>query len=298
MEKIKITASYDCLITSKEQQLFVKEGQSVYCKDNEILSIYPTGKTKQKVSFCLDTSHATDTQFFKVATLNEKKVFFLTNGQICESRQISILKIDQQPCKIEIGKNLIEIEYGHNKKIVSLSESYNKYNVGVLSTNAYILLTNENKQELLFYSTKNNEVEAIEGDEIKISSNLITLTKNLENIARHIIQQEYLATEEGLIKKDSHIDYHNGRPIICTVPQTVPYAFLQAMEVGDLQLASSYLDLPLRRRIDQQHLQQYFGQIQQFFHIEKEKYLVLSLNEKQIYNFCLNDNKISEIEKI
>jgi len=124
------------------------------------------------------------------------------------------------------------------------------------------------------------------------------LSKTLDNIARHIVEEEYIITNQGLVKKSQAINYANGRPIIVTAKEVIPYAFLQALQVGDISLASSYLDISMRRKIDDEHLKEYFGEIQSFYAIDLQTYFVKTRDSKDIYKFTLIDNKICEIDNI
>ena len=109
------------------------------------------------------------------------------------------------------------------------------------------------------------------------------------------MHEEYNVTAQGIILNSKQIDYQNGRPVLCSAPQIVPYAFLQAIEVGDFDLASSYLDVPMRRRVDKEHLESFFGKIKNFLQIDNDIFAVFG-NEKSLFKFT--ENKISEIDKI
>ena len=106
-----------------------------------------------------------------------------------------------------------------------------------------------------------------------------------------------MVTADGIVKRASQIDYSGGRPIVCTVPETVPYAFLEAIQVGDYSLASSYLTLAMKREVDEEHLAEFFGEILYFYPIDLTHYAVKTKQEKRVFEFTLRDNKIEEISE-
>lgn len=295
MKNYKIISPYDYLAIIDNKEVFVEQGQTLEFENNTSLSIYPCKENSTAFSFNLENSQ--DCDFFSTSKLDDNKIFYFEDGNICKNYFISTLTIDDHECKFEIGEEKIVITYLNYKKELHLSNKFDKYQVGSMSSSAYILLTSKESQTLFIFDCKRGKINLLQGDQIKINSTNILSTKNLDNIARHTIEEEYLVTDDGLIRKTKNINYQNGRPITVTTPQVVPYAFLEALSLGDLELASSYLDLSMRRQIDNEHLKEYFGEILSFSPITTSQYLVVTRNEKRIFNFVLTENKITEIEK-
>ena len=294
MKSIKIISSYDCVVVCGQEQKFIEKGQIIVLDRDDIISIYPTQKG---ISFCLNTKDDKDCQFFKIIDAPSCKIFYLESGVLCENYMISTLSIMGNPCKVELGNKNINIEYLQFKKNIELPFKFDSYKMGAISSYVYVLLTNESCQNLILFDSENGKIENYYGDEIKIFGNRFTIAKNLDNIARHVLHEEYNVTAQGIILNSKQIDYQNGRPVLCSAPQIVPYAFLQAIEVGDFDLASSYLDVPMRRRVDKEHLESFFGKIKNFLQIDNDIFAVFG-NEKSLFKFTLTENKISEIDKI
>ena len=295
MKSYKIISPYDFLAISQNNQTFVEAGQVLEMQESTLLSIYPTN-AKNKIAFTLNPSTDNDSNFFLSVVSDDQKYFYLTQGMSLENFAVSTLSINNNECKFEIGQDKLTISYSQYKKVLVLQKKFDKYQVGSMANFAYILFTSKEEQNLILFDTKSGQIKMLSGDQIKLTTSSILLNKNLDNIARHILEEEYLVTNDGLVKKTNSLQYQNGRAVIATSAQVIPYAFLEALSLEDLELAKSYLDLSMRRQVDDEHLKEYFGKITAFYPISTNTYLVKTNEGKKIYKFILADNKISEIE--
>lgn len=292
-----VISAYDFLAVADKKELFVEAGQRLQIQEEKPISIYPCGQQKS-MAFILDFQAQQNSNFYYVIDNNDDRIFYLTNGAYCQNFIIATQNINGNDCKFELGEKEMTISYLQFKKVLHLQNAFEKYQTGIMGDNVYILLTSTYKQDLILFNTISGKVEILSGDRIQITSANILLSKTLDNIARHIVEEEYIITNQGLVKKSQAINYANGRPIIVTASQVVPYAFLQALQVGDISLASSYLDISMRRKIDDEHLKEYFGEIQSFYAVDLQTYFVKTRDSKDIYKFTIIDNKICEIDNI
>lgn len=295
MKSIKIIPSYNCIVVGQDGQLYLEQGQVLSLPRDQILSIYPTEKS-ENLAFRLDTSTNDSTCFFDALSFEEQKIFVLLDGNLCQNFQVHKLNINGEVCTVEVGQKQATIKYLQTKKTISLPMRYSSYKVAAQGGYVYILLTDRLKQDLLLFNTSSARLSHISGSQISINGNKVFVTSELENISRHIVSEEYLLDDE-LKLLDKSISYQS-RQITVQAKEVVPYAFLQALQVGDGPLASGYLDLPLRRQIDNPHLLSFFGDITAFFALDKQTYYVKAQSQSGIFKFLMQDNKISEIEKL
>lgn len=293
--KYRIIPAYECLVISGQEQIFLQEGEILEFDNPVLLSIYPTQNNRINYAFNLNLASTSESVRYQVVQHDNQVDYFLTNGISCENFIIVPVTINDNICKLELSENRVTIKYKQHKKKINLASKFTKYKTGILSNCVYCLLTCTAKENLIIFDTISGKVTSLNGDEIKINTNNIVLTENIDNVARHVIQTEYVITAEGLTETSKQISYQAGRPVIVTIPQTMPYAFLEAISVQDTELAFSYLDISMKRKVDSQHLLAYFGQIQNFHAIDTKTYLVNTTESKKIYKFITNDNKITEI---
>ncbi len=298
MKKYRLLSNYDCLVIENNKEIFLAKGQILEFDSAENLSIYPTSSNKNNIPFKLNLSNNSDSDRYIVAENNNIRTFYLLQGFICENFIISTLEIANDICKFEIGETSLSLTYKHYKKNIQLPGEFSSFKTGILSNCCYCLLTSQKKETLIIFNTKTGKTDLLIGDEINITNNNILVRKNFENIAKHTQESEYVVTTDELTLKSQNISYQNGRPIISTTAQTIPYAFLEAVQVEDYELAFSYLDLSMKRQIDKNHLKEYFGSIKTFFALDTITYAVKNQTEKNIYKFTLTENKISEIDNI
>ena len=298
MKKYNLTPSYDCLILGSDKQVFLQEGQTASFEHPEILSIYPTQNSRTNYAFTLDLNSKQDSQFYKVQDFEEQTYFFLSNAMTCKSYVCFALQLDDDACHMELGENSLEIKYKQFVKKLALAEKFSSYKTGVISKCCYCLLTSKERQNLVIFDTSTGKVQNLVGDDIKINVNNIIFTQTLDNFAIHTLQKEFILTADGLTKKRQLISYQNGRAIVATIPQTVPYAFMEAIACEDFELAFSYLDNDLKHKLDIEHLQRYFGQVINFNALNTTTYLVITKTGKKTISFSLNENKIEEIGEI
>lgn len=293
--KYRIIPAYECLIINGQNQIFLQEGEILELDSPELLSIYPTQNNRINYAFNINLANANDSVRYQKIEHNDIVDYFLTNGISCENYIIVPVMLNDKVCKFELSESAITIKYNQTKKKINLSSKYTKYKTGILSNCSYCLLTCSAKENLIIFDSLSNTVTSLSGDQIKINSNNIVVSQSLDNIARHTIQTEYIVTNDGLTQTTKQIGYQAGRPVVVTVPETMPFAFLEAMSLQDTELAQSYLDISMKRKVDSEHLKAYFGEILSFHAIDIQTYLVKNKTDKKIYKFVMNENKITEI---
>lgn len=295
MQSVKIISSFPCLVVCQGQQVFLDMGQQLLLDEEKTLAVYPT--TKGGISFCIDTDATEDCQFFNVFTLDECKIFYLTSGTYCEKILVSNITLNDSTCRLELGSNFLNIEYLQFKNKIFLEQNFDRYNIETHSNFVYVLLSSAQSQKLILFNGETGKVKVIDGDEIKINGTDIVSLKNYDDIARHTIQRQYSLTQDGILQRGQQIDFQSSRPVTCQIPQTIPFAFLQAVFVEDFALAMSYLDISMRRQTNEESLKAFFGKITDFFQVEDFTFATCG-QDKAIFKFLIDENKIVDIDKL
>ena len=126
MKKNVVISCYDFLAVDGKSEIFVEAGQRLELLENSSLSIYPCGQGKS-MAFILDLSKDIDTKLYNVINNNDDKIFYLTNGAYCQNFIIATQNINGNDCRFELGENQVTIKYLQYKKVLTLENSFQKY---------------------------------------------------------------------------------------------------------------------------------------------------------------------------
>jgi len=173
----------------------------------------------------------------------------------------------------------------------------------------------ENETEFLFFKGKsalnkdfllvlsnffcNLEISA---DLIECSHNKITTLLNQNDIAKHGIVCVYVLDKNQFKLKDEYTVFLDKTPQLAIDPKIIPWAFAESINIGDLKLARKYLSKELNMMLDDEHLQDFFGDYEE---IKWNKYKNMpntlcfvyknNPNEAKTYKFEIDNNKITNI---
>lgn len=295
MKNFYIHTPFDCLIICNKEQTYLQAGQILQFDVAQTLSIYPTENNKNNIAFILDLNHKEDDSRYLYVNFDNEEHFYLKSCQVCQNYILSKAATSNNTCQFEIGENNLIMTTPNFKKKLNLSKNYESFQTGAIGEFFYCILSNKEEEKLILLSTS-GDIETFTGEKISLTHNSFTLSQSIDDIARHTIDEEYMIVGDKIIDKNRQIGYQLGRAVIANAEQVIPYAFLEAVKFKDFELAFSYLDITMKRQLDKAHLEEFFGQIQEFYAINNENYLIKNKNDKKVYRFVLNENKISEIE--
>lgn len=138
-------------------------------------------------------------------------------------------------------------------------------------------------------------------DKIEQTNSHIKILQKLNDIARHAYVTVF-NFENGL-KEDEYVVYLNEKEVLCEQNKLVPYAFLEAVKVKNYELAKQYLTPSLIEKTSNEHLENYFTNLQKIFYNTYTNndnlinYTVLCDDFKS-YDFSIKNNKIDDIEEV
>ena len=285
----------------------------------------------------------TDEQFFTLFAYptNENKNFiyfpfsaqleFISNKLISKSNNIIIADLGANHYRIEIipffilnqsestpplHKKTEEIFASlTNKNLILQNKDYffnyitpcalQDFNLKKIS-NFYVLYgINYTKQEYLLLL--NNKLQFIcdcIADKIEFDKNQIITLNYLNDIARHGLVTTYSLKENGFKQNEKYSVYTQNAPITPANIYTIPWAFLQAVNIKNIKLARMYLHSNLSNSLKDEHIISYFGDFVEFFKSPTQNLNVITLSYNSsprfVKNYCFEviENKISNIDII
>lgn len=161
--------------------------------------------------------------------------------------------------------------------------------------------TRKNKDYLMVICNYFCNLEII-ADKIEKTENEISSLSNLYDIANHGIVQRYELKEKGFELVDEYTVFTEGKPFLTTNRNIIPWAFMEAVNIGDIKLARQYLDDDLNRILSDEHISKYFGDYSEIVwnkYQNKPETLCLIYNGNprttKVYEFQIKQNKIYNI---
>ena len=142
----------------------------------------------------------------------------------------------------------------------------------------------------------------IVADKIEQTEKEITSLCYQYDIANHGVVQKFSLKEKGFALVDEYTVFAEGKPFLSTNINIIPWAFMEAVNIGDINLARQYLDADLNNILSDEHIKQYFGN---YTEIVWNKYqnkpqtlcLIYSGNPRttKVFEFQIKQNKIYNI---
>lgn len=134
-------------------------------------------------------------------------------------------------------------------------------------------------------------------------SEITSLTHQLD-IASHGVVRKYEIQGKRFALTEEYTVFLDTAPHLPTDPKTVPWAFMEALNLGNLSLARSFLEKELSSSLTDEHLKTFFGDYEE---IQWNRYrestntlcVIYAGNPRvvQTFEFEINNNKICNITK-
>lgn len=158
----------------------------------------------------------------------------------------------------------------------------------------------DSRKFFLAIGNDNTELACDLVDEISISDNQITTIKYFFDMAKQGILTTY---ELPSFSKKEELIYEKP-PRIVDQPELIPFAFFEAIKAKNFSLSKQYLSSQLRERLDDEHLEQFFGDfdciyINVFEQTPNKSVCLIYRNKKigKIFTLEILNNKINNISE-
>lgn len=227
--------------------------------------------------------------------LGEHKKEILANGEKCT---IFFTKGKNGLVKVESSSDFLQFRFSKGITALNVRASKKKLLIWVENLNK--------KHSIALISTNNNklELERLENvDILEDNGKVVRTFRDLHTAMQHGIVGEYGAS---LVGKYKLVKTGKARPF--EISHTLlPYYFVDAIKVKDLDLARSYLSPALSNALDNLHLESFFGDFKGFGQNLGENIypedVALFYDENgsrvaKIFHFSLQNGKISDITEM
>lgn len=298
MKIYHIRSEFPALIENNNKCFELDSGYFIEAKSGDKLKVYPTSSRKDCYNICYAITLNDDlVGFDKVVfpdyveiTLKERFIPRSSVALLEKSDSNGIYKLSSFPHTFFANVKGKVFEY----KIKYL---LNNFEMKTDSKFVYLFAKTENLDYLLLFNKKNNNIYEFCAENIEIKENKLIINQIKNNFARHAITLEY-ELNENFKELSRKLYYTEKKPKITKNSKIIPYAFLEAIEIEDYNLARLYLSKKLNDRIDNKHLKAYFGDIGRVTDYKGDIAVIDSRNEVKIFKFEIIDDLITKIEEV
>ena len=296
MKFFKVRTDYDCLVKNKDGENLLDANSELLFESPEKLLIYPLSHVnKNCYPFVLDLSGEEKSRFYKKFELKGYDLFYISNLPFVNNEIIEKVTINQKEFKVILNEGYLKIETDKMAKTLPLNNLFDDFEIQTIENFVLIHLISE-KECLCIFNAENDNINFFEGNKIEIFEKRISITRELNDIARHIIFESYEIKNSIIEKVDSGLKHSFEFENIIKNPNLVPLAFLEAIKYEDFELAKFYLNDKLSSTPNNQ-FKEYFKTFSKIIPLEKLTYGLVSGDKLKVFHFQMENNKIAEISE-
>ena len=284
-------------------------------KQDFILSLYPlTQSTPQGTS--ISYSAKIFAKGGKLISNNDKIVVTDYGGshfKVCASPFIIPFQSTYSPtfsaqvndCFININKNTINISNSKTSRFYPLPINIQNIQAKEICDLTVISgATQDNKTYHLYFDKNLQAVFDGIADKIEYDGTQIVTLQNISDIARHGLVTTYKKSISGFTKNQQYAVYTQNEAVAPASNITIPWAFMEAVNIANYTLARSYLHPSLSASLQDNHIAEYFGEFLEVTptlnNTPYDLSLVYAGNPRFVktYHFEVNENRIVNIDCI
>ncbi len=285
--KMIIYTSFPCTVLAgkEKENLDINEHLILESDDSPIL-IYPNNKKNSFFEIDLNNQ----SPLYRVIKKEDKILIFLLDGILIENKICHNFNYDGIKSSIEVGNQSAIFSNEKNKKVLKFSSKIENIKIGSFKLINYLSFFNETQEVLIAYNPKKNTLRTFSADKIKIVKDGFSLSKKCFNYDS--IEENYFVDEEGLKIKSKSFKMTENQ----VFPDEITTSkFMSAIKCEDWEGGLSFLDKNLSRKLNAFALKKYMGEISYFYMLDPYSCFAISNGKNKLYEFVVNDNKITDI---
>ncbi len=285
--KTIIYTSYPCVVKYRDINEHISINEHVILDDIlDPIYIYPEKRDR----FSFEINFSTPAPYYRIIEKDGKRLVFLLDGFSAENVVVHDFKSYGITSKIEIGQKEITFYGVNHKKIINLFHPVSNITVGHFYHINYVKFDKNDKKNIICYNIKTNSAKMFSARDIVIDKNGFSLFEENEDYKN--ITRKYFIDKDGLKLREQ--DFSRNEEM--SPNELLPYKFMSAVKCGDFSGAMDYLSSNLKSSLNEKTLKGFFGDVSYFYMIDPCSCFAISNNKNIIYNFSIENDKISEIQ--
>ena len=316
MKSFVIKSDFDCLVLLNGKELGLLDGGELYCKvdsnkfvltffplDNQTLPYscvinYESGKVNCSSKLCsvVELPMNNYELYFAPYIIKYKKPHQVANKNF----ETPIGKLDVRVFNNEYIGGVSQIQVvKNNEMLIDFQASSLISNVNIQSqyvSNEYFIFVSglvQDYEYLLAISVNEIAVISLEliAHQVEIHEDCIKTLSKCFDIHKHGKVNVYKVKNGKFYKDEDYLVVMNEN--VSIQPDLIPYAFFEALKVGDIKKCREYLTSELNDSVDDEHLKSYFGDFE-----EVRQNVYTNDSSSVILVYRNDDNYISKICKL
>ena len=308
MVNVKIFSDYNFLVCGKnfEDEVCSFCFVDIFLQDNEkcYLRFFPLNQPHASIPFCVYICangnqiqcNCPNIKIYQVLSHYEIFVepFTLNTNNNCLTHNLQLAK---STCKICVWDDKVEFitkQYCHTEHAYITNPSFENINSNIIVYGA-----DNNNNTCLLYCPKTNKCEKILYSQLELSDKKLKVLCDISTFLGHKTLQTYCFSENGPMLEKSELYQSPNQTKTIYPPEVIPYLFLECIKAKDFAGAKKFVDENLTT-FSKQAFEDYFGSFKKI-HLHSTKpllYVIYNQQNASVFEFCLQNNKICDINKI
>lgn len=276
MKIFEVRSTYPCLVKWHAGEEFLEEGYVLQFDKPEKLFIYPTTGRREDVPFVLDM----EAHFYpvKVFDVDDKRIFYLQPNSLGTMAKEKIT-LNSKTINFKIASTFVEVE---TDEIIKNCECIKPKTYEIISYEKFAILKikGENSDQAIVFDSENNSLTSVTASRIDFENGELICEKQ--------------GREEKFVFADGNLVKTKSLQTVSRNPKITGMLFLQKLKNGEYREAS--LLVSDRLGSNEEKLAAYFGEIQDFFALDDNQFLVIKKSGHYVVKLDLNEDKIANIE--
>lgn len=278
--KYILKTTYPCVVKTQSQSIELEENDNLEIEDEKFLYVYP--QNSYQPPFCINLSNKKDTHLFSFVRVKNMQAIVLEKANMVFVKQKEKLNFNGKFCYIEVGKNEIIFET-ENKILSSKNENmFTEYKIFKCGNFACVQFLND----FYAFSMEKEKIFHFSGKNLSFDNNTLTIKDENENDQK----QTQIHFENDLTVETQNIEKFKEEKA-----ELVPLKFLKFVKHKDYEIAIKFLNENLKKSINAEKLQEFFGNISSILPLTVTEFLLISNTNKKYVAFDTENDKINDI---
>lgn len=281
--KFLLKTTYPCVVQASQDSVELQENDTLEIEDESKIFVFPI--QSQKIPFCIDLVCPKENSLFSILNVDGQKMIFLEKGMPLKTYTSKTLTILSKPVRVCFGGGLVSFETENQK--LEYECNHDMQHGEILKIKDFACVKFD--EHLYAFSLKTGKLSHFMG-KISLDGNILTLEKKFHDSVGRESKTKF-AFLEDVVKQDETFQKSSDK----SISELLPYKFMESVKAKDFSYAVSLLSDRLKESIDDQTLQEFFGNFSTFMPLSTTQFIILSGENKNFVTFSLKNDKVDDI---
>ncbi len=283
MKKILLKTTYPCLIKTDHNACELNENDTLEIENETFLFVYPQNGN---IPFYIDVKAERENQFVSIIKHNDKTIFLLEEVSRVQVEQKEEFNFSGKTCKVCVSETGINFETASKKLNYHWANRIKNHET--FKYKNYVCAQFE--KDFFAYNVEKNKLSHFSGESLNFDNGILTITKKYHDSMCREKHSVYNLNNECLLENENFISENTH-----DIQELLPFKVMESIKAKDYAFALSCLSDELKNQLDDNSLNNFFGNITSFLPLGINEFITLSPNGKNYVKFDILKDKISDI---